>query len=74
MWYLEDLWEEIIVLTRSLHCRFQNVFRDGNMVADWLAKAGASGADLAFSNNCVLPLTLRGLLRLDILGLPSLRV
>ncbi|KAF5470792.1 hypothetical protein F2P56_011281 [Juglans regia] len=72
--YLEDFWEEIIGLTRSLHCRFQYVFHEGNMVADWLAKEGALGADLAFSNNCDLLRTLRSLLRLDFLGLPSLRV
>ncbi|XP_041016195.1 14.7 kDa ribonuclease H-like protein [Juglans microcarpa x Juglans regia] len=73
VWYLEDFWEEIIGLTCTIHCCFQHVFREGNRVADWLAKEEASGIDFDFSNNSIMPRVLQGLIRLDSLGLPSLR-
>lgn len=73
MWYLEDFWEEIVELTCSVQCQFQHVFREGNRVADWLAKEGASGSDWDFFNFYNLPRVLRGLCRLDSLGFPSLR-
>ena len=44
VWYLEDFWEELVGLTRTLNCHFQHVFREGNKVAGWLAKEGALGA------------------------------
>ena len=73
VWYLEDFWEEIVELACTVHCRFQHVYREGNRVADWLAKAGALGSEWVFSSSYNLPRVLRGLIRLDSLGFPSLR-
>ncbi|XP_042944671.1 uncharacterized protein LOC122278558 [Carya illinoinensis] len=73
VWYLEDYWDEIVVLAHSINCKFQHVLREGNKVADWLAKAGAVGVSSDYSNTSSMPRVLRGLIRLDLLGIPSIR-
>ncbi|XP_035547386.1 uncharacterized protein LOC118348919 [Juglans regia] len=73
VWYLEDFWEEIVELACTVRCRFQHVYREGNRAADWLAKAGALGSEWVVSSSDNLPRVLRGLIRLDSLGFPSLR-
>ncbi|KAF5470444.1 hypothetical protein F2P56_010958 [Juglans regia] len=73
VWYLEDFWEEIIDIIDSMTYSINHVFREGNKVADWLAKKGASGNDLAVSQLTETPRALRGLIRMDYSGLPSLR-
>ncbi|KAF5449942.1 hypothetical protein F2P56_030338 [Juglans regia] len=55
IWYLEDYWEEIVSLAQVLTCRFQHVLQEGNKMADWLAKEGANGVDLTYTNNSILP-------------------
>ncbi|XP_035549712.1 uncharacterized protein LOC118349411 [Juglans regia] len=64
---------EIIDIIDSMTYSINHVFREGNKVADWLAKQGASGKDFAFSQLTETPRALRGLIRMDYSGLPSLR-
>ncbi|KAF5454807.1 hypothetical protein F2P56_024444, partial [Juglans regia] len=73
VWYLEDFWEELIDIMDSMTYSINHVFREGNKVVDWLAKQGASGNDLAVSLLTESPRELRGLIRMDYSGLPSLR-
>ncbi|XP_035545929.1 uncharacterized protein LOC118348419 [Juglans regia] len=73
IWYLEDYWEEIVSLTKVINCRFQHVLCEGNKMTDWLVEDGANGVDLVYTNNSILPQALRGLLRLDLTSIPSLR-
>lgn len=60
--------------TNSMACSIHHVFHEGNKVADWLAKHGASGSDLVFSHLTETPRVLRGLIGMDYFGLPSLRL
>ncbi|XP_042964017.1 uncharacterized protein LOC122298309 [Carya illinoinensis] len=73
IWYLEDFWEELRGLLGCMEYRLNHVFREGNAVADFLAKMGAGGLTMDWSFNDTLPEQLRGLLRLDRIGLPYLR-
>ena len=54
-------------------CVVRHVYREGNKVADWLARSGALGLNSEWRFVRDVPRVLRGLIRLDILGLPSLR-
>ncbi|XP_035541522.1 uncharacterized protein LOC118344586 [Juglans regia] len=74
IWYLEDFWEELQGLLGCLEYRLTHVFREGNAVADYLAKRGAEGLNCDWSFNDALPSQLRGLLRLDKIGIPYLRI
>ena len=58
----------------GMEFRMQHVFREGNVVADFLAKKGAGGLNMDWSVNDSLPDQLRGLLRMDRIGLPYLRI
>ena len=73
VWYLEDFWEDILDITNSMVCVFRHVYREGNKVADWLAKRGAAGHHSVWNVIGDMPRIPRGLIRLDKLGLPSLR-
>ena len=54
-------------------CVVRHVYREGNKVADWLARSGALGLNSEWRFVREVPRVLCGLIRLDILGLPSLR-
>ncbi|KAG2666238.1 hypothetical protein I3760_15G047900 [Carya illinoinensis] len=75
IWYLEDFWDELRVCLACLDYRLTHVFREGNAVADFLAKQGAGGLTRDwFDEKEDLPSQLRGLLRMDRIGLPYLRL
>jgi len=57
----------------SLNVQVKHVFREGNMVADYLAKHGAAGGSMNFIGEEVSPERLGGLLRTDRLGIPYIR-
>ena len=73
VWYLEDFWEDTLSLMDSMVCVVCHVYREGNKVADWLARSGALGLNSEWRFVREVPRVLRGLIRLDNLGLPSLR-
>ncbi|KAF5459726.1 hypothetical protein F2P56_019648 [Juglans regia] len=72
-WYLEDVWEELQLQLINMDIRFMHIHREGNAVADWLARRGASDGDVEWwSMGEVSPLS-RGLIIVDKWGLPSIR-
>ncbi|KAF5469511.1 hypothetical protein F2P56_013576 [Juglans regia] len=73
VWYLEDFWEETLAFMDSMVCIVRHVYREGTKVVDWLARSGATGLNSEWRLLRDVPRLLRGLIRLDILGLPSLR-
>jgi ribonuclease HI len=72
-WYLEDFWEEIVLLLSGLNTQFNHVFREGNQAADWLSKHGSAGITHDYNSNNI-PKELKGILRVDKCGLPCFRI
>ncbi|KAF5454996.1 hypothetical protein F2P56_024616 [Juglans regia] len=70
IWYLEDFWVELQEHLNSLEYTVNHIFREGNIVADFLAKCGAEGLNSDWSDIHMLPSLLRSLLRKDKLGSP----
>lgn len=67
-WFLWDYWEEVKEIVGELNIRFRHIFREANMVVDYLAKQGSYGI-----NYDEVPLYVRGLIRMDKLGIPYIR-
>ena len=74
IWYLEDYWDELSSYLTCMDYRVGHVYREGNCVADFLAKQGARGLNKDWPADGDLPSHLRGLLRMDRLGFPYLRI
>ncbi|KAF5458682.1 hypothetical protein F2P56_022695 [Juglans regia] len=72
-WYLEDFWEELQLLLIAMDVRFMHIHREGNAAADWLARRGATDGDVEWQSMGEVAPLLRGLLRVDKWGLPSIR-
>ncbi|XP_042964739.1 uncharacterized protein LOC122298962 [Carya illinoinensis] len=68
IWYLEDFWEELWGLLGGMEFCMHHVFREGNVVANFLAKMGAGSLNMDWSVNDSLPDQLCGLLRMDRIG------
>ncbi|KAF5447364.1 hypothetical protein F2P56_032920 [Juglans regia] len=73
IWYLEDYWEEIQELIKNMDYKYSHIFREGNVVVDWLARWGARVGDAKWRNTLDSPAMLRGLIRIDKWGLASIR-
>lgn len=73
IWYLKDYWEELQELLQTMDVRFSHIFREGNAVADWLARWGAREGDAEWRNACDFPSLLWGLVRIDKWGLLAIR-
>ncbi|KAF5450654.1 hypothetical protein F2P56_030985, partial [Juglans regia] len=63
IWYLEDFWEEIMQLLSSIRYTVQHIYREGNALADSLAKLGAAGSYCRWRNSVDLPTQLKGIYR-----------
>ncbi|KAG2684189.1 hypothetical protein I3760_10G065300 [Carya illinoinensis] len=75
IWYLEDFLDELRACLACLDHRLTHVFRESNVVADFHAKQGVGGLTWDwFDEKEDLPSQLRGLLRMDRIGLPYLRL
>ncbi|XP_041001562.1 14.7 kDa ribonuclease H-like protein [Juglans microcarpa x Juglans regia] len=68
VWYLWDYWDELLMLLANFDFSISHVFREGNQVADALAKCGALGENNIFIDCLHLPWVIRGLYRLDKMG------
>ncbi|CAI9758516.1 unnamed protein product [Fraxinus pennsylvanica] len=73
VWYLWDFWEELLNLMNLFEIQVSHQFREGNQVADLLAKMGAHGVTQRFTSGTDLPMYARGLARLDRIGVPYIR-
>ena len=69
IWYLWDFLEDLLKLLQFFQVHLSHVFREGNQVADFLAKLGANGLSQQFYSSTDLPRLARGLIRLDQLGI-----
>ncbi|KAG2717585.1 hypothetical protein I3760_03G182300 [Carya illinoinensis] len=72
-WFLWDFWDEVQLMVRELNVHFRHIYREANMVADFLAKQGARGLTLDFTDASKIHGQFRGLVRLDKIGMPYLR-
>lgn len=70
-WYLWDFWDELMFAFNGLHFTIVHQFREGNSSADFLARMGVEGLNRRFTTIDSLPLKLKGMIRLDKIGLPS---
>lgn len=57
----------------ELNYTVSHTYREGNSAADWLARWGTREGDAEWSQLSDVPLPLRGLIRVDKWGLPSIR-
>ncbi|KAK0585848.1 hypothetical protein LWI29_034921 [Acer saccharum] len=73
LWYMWDFWEEILYLFRALNCRIHHIYREANMVANFLAKESANSRIMDFDRDDIGIGRLGGLLRTDYLEMPYLR-
>ncbi|XP_035548756.1 uncharacterized protein LOC118349229 [Juglans regia] len=74
IWYLEDFWDELHVYLNCIEYGVSHVFREDNVMADFLAKWGVGGLNSDGSGDYMLPDSLRCLLRMEISDLPYLRI
>ncbi|XP_041001580.1 uncharacterized protein LOC121247270 [Juglans microcarpa x Juglans regia] len=65
VWYLEDFWEDTLALMDYIVCIVRHVYREGNKVADWLARSGATGLISEWRFLRDVPRLLRALICLD---------
>ncbi|KAG7988464.1 hypothetical protein I3843_03G189700 [Carya illinoinensis] len=72
-WFLLDFWEEVQLMVRELNVHFRHIYREANMMADFLAKQGARGLTLDFNDASAIHGQIQGLVRLDKIGMPYLR-
>ncbi|XP_042964506.1 uncharacterized protein LOC122298703 [Carya illinoinensis] len=73
LWFLWDFWEEIRDISIEINARFCHVFREANMAADFLAKKGTLGENIDFFGMDFQYTRLRGLIRLDRMGMAYIR-
>lgn len=74
VWYLEVYWDEILELLKYLQFTIRHKFRQGNAPADFMARMGSSGCLTSWYSFTELPQSLKGLLRIDKLDFPYLRL
>lgn len=74
LWYLWEYWDEIKRLFFDINCDIRYIFREANMVADYLAKECANNQCKYFIDSEIGRGILRGLLCIDFWGLPYLRL
>ncbi|KAG6673010.1 hypothetical protein I3842_16G088800 [Carya illinoinensis] len=73
VWYLWDFWEQLRSMLEGLNFSIKHFYREGNQVAYALARCGAMGENKLFSDCFQLPRDIRGLYRLDKMGVAYFR-
>ncbi|XP_042965908.1 uncharacterized protein LOC122299590 [Carya illinoinensis] len=73
IWYLEDYWEEIQDILNTLVFKVMHVFREGNAGADFLARLASEKKSATWANFNDVPHILKGILKVDKMGLYALR-
>ncbi|TXG59223.1 hypothetical protein EZV62_013796 [Acer yangbiense] len=73
LWYLWDFWEDLVAELVGVNFMVFHQYREGNSVADFLAKEGARGKNIFYEDQLSLSRFLQGVLRIDRLGLPYFR-
>ncbi|KAK0598182.1 hypothetical protein LWI29_032329 [Acer saccharum] len=65
LWYLWDFWEDPVAELVGVNFMVFHQYREGNSVADFLAKEGARGKNIFYDDQLSLPRFLQGVLRID---------
>ncbi|XP_040988931.1 uncharacterized protein LOC121236547 [Juglans microcarpa x Juglans regia] len=73
IWYLEDYWEEILQILSSLRLKIRHVYRECNAEAGFLARLASRQHFGMWVHLRDVPHQLKGILRVDKLGLPAMR-
>ncbi|KAG6666728.1 hypothetical protein CIPAW_01G053100 [Carya illinoinensis] len=73
LWYLWDYWDALLLELDGVHFQVVHQFREGNQAVDYLARRGEEGLNWDFVSGDDIPRLLRGIIRLDALGIPSIR-
>lgn len=73
LWYFWDYWDDIKQFFSELNCNIHHIFRETNMVVDYLAKEGTYNLCKYITDCDIGGGTLRGLLHTDYWGLPYIR-
>lgn len=71
--YLYDFLEEIQSYLAGMQVTIRHISRECNVAADFLARMGARGTYNVWHQYKELPLKLKGILKIDKVGLPSIR-
>ncbi|XP_035546597.1 ribonuclease H-like [Juglans regia] len=73
VWYLWDFWEALRKELEGLNFVVVHQLREGNSAADFLAREGEMGLNVTYNGNQDFPRFLKGIVRLDFLGILYLR-
>ncbi|CAI9759581.1 unnamed protein product [Fraxinus pennsylvanica] len=73
IWYLWDYWDELLKLLSGISFTISHQYREANSAADLLARQGADGLTMRYMQSDQIPKLLRGIIRMDKLGLPNIR-
>ena len=71
LWYLWDFWEDLVAELEGVTFMVLHQYKEGNSAADFLAREGEMGKNIIYDDQHLLPRFLKGVLRIDRLGLPS---
>ncbi|XP_041004086.1 uncharacterized protein LOC121249440 [Juglans microcarpa x Juglans regia] len=72
IWYLEDFWEEIIQMLSSLRHKVRHVYHECNVGPDFLERLASEHDSGTWMVLSIIPHRLKGILKVDKLGLPAL--
>lgn len=72
-WALLDIWMDIKQLCEVIHVYVSHVFREGNKLADTLAKIGSMGINAFYASEMDLPKYAFGIWKMDKLGFSNFR-
>lgn len=72
-WNIAYMIRSIFQLLGFFNYSVQHIFREGNQAADFLANVGCKSEKYFLFDNVNIPKMLRGIVRIDSSGLPSLR-
>lgn len=73
VWYLWDFWDHQLTFFDGIDFSIKHIFREGNKVADELARVGSLGKEILILESVDLPYVVRGLYRLELMGTSYVR-
>ncbi|XP_042954520.1 uncharacterized protein LOC122290907 [Carya illinoinensis] len=74
IWYLEDYWEKIQSMLATLEFKVKHTYREGNAGADFLARMASDQKNGTWNSYHEVPHLLKGILKVDKLGIPAIRL
>ena len=74
LWYLWDYWDDLQEILLGMTVEFSHMLREKNMAVDFLAKECTAGWNNTIYSFASLLVSLMGILLMDKLSLPFLRI